>query len=201
MVQPNFIPRTLRGVGGVRLINLPGVEYPPEMLHVRQGHNRRDGRPYEQRPSWGISTREAAVILRCSTSAARLALHKHRIRCRAVREPGTSVGLYWDRNQVAQLAEKRYPIVKEVSGKLVTPAEACALLRVGRSSLHRYALKRWLHPQHVRVETAAGLRHRVYYRRAEVVKLGHHIRALRVRMAEMQQLLQEMASGGEGGQD
>ena len=195
MVQPNFIPRTLRGVGGVRLIDLPGVQYPPEMLHVRPGHNARNGLPYEAPPAWGISTREAAGILKCTSSAVRITLHRRQVRCRAVREPGMSLTLYWDRSEVDRLADRRHPVVGKVPAKLVTPTEACKLLGLARSSLHRYTCKRWLHPVHVRVPSGRGLHHRSFFRRAEVVKLAHHLRALRERRRQ----IQEAAAGGGSG--
>ncbi len=197
MVQPNFIPRTLRGVGGVRLINMPGVEYPSEVLHVRAGHNRSNGRPFKERPDWGISTSEAAALLHCSTSAARSTLHRKRVRCRVVSNAGIPRALFWDRKQVDALVGLRHPIIESPPDKFLTPDEACRMLAVGRSSLYRYAKRRWLRPLHVRQKTAQGMRHRVYYRRAEVVKLGNRLRALKARMDEMRRLLRDMVAGGE----
>ncbi len=192
MVQPNFIPRTLRGVGGVRLIDLPGVVYPPEMLRVREGRDRSNGQPYTEKPAWGISTREAAAMLRCSESAARISLHKKRVRCHMVREPGGSMGLFWDRRQVEKLAGARLPIIESVPGKFVDSSTAAEMLHVGRSSLYRYSKKKWLHPHRLRVLTPSGLRIHVYYRRDEVIKLMFHLRALHMRLEEMRRLLADM---------
>ncbi len=194
MVQPNFIPRTLRGVGGVRLIDLPGVVYPPEVLRVREGCDRTNGQPYTQRPSWGISSREAAALLHCSESAARIALHKKRVRCRSVQEPGVPTCLYWDKQQVEKIAAARLPIHESVPGKLVDSQAAAEMLQVGRSSLYRYSKKKWLHPIRLRLKTSLGLRNHVYYRRDEVIKLKRRLGALRMRLAEMRQLLAEMSS-------
>ena len=194
MVQPNFIPRTLRGVGGVRLIDLPGVNYPPEMLRVRAGHDRSSGRPYTEKPDWGISTREAAQMLACSESAARIAMHKKRIRCRLVREPGSPVRLFWNRKQVEKLVAQRLPIVESVPAKLVDSETAVTLLRVGRSSLYRYSERKWLHPIRLRVQTPLGPRIHLYYRRGELTKLRYRLNALQLRMSEVRRLLSSMSA-------
>ncbi len=194
MVQPNFIPRTLRGVGGVRLIDLPGVNYPPEMLRVRAGHDRSNGRPYAEKPDWGISTREAAALLSCSESAARIALHKKHVRSRLVREPGSPVRLYWNRKQVEKLAAQRLPIVENVPTRYVDSETAVALLRVGRSSLYRYSERKWLHPLRLRVQTPLGPRIHLYYRRDELTKLRYRLNALQLRMTEVKLLLSSMSA-------
>ncbi len=194
MVQPNFIPRTLKGVGGVRLIDFPGVVYPPEMLRTREGRDRSNGEPYTERPAWGISSREAAAVLHCSESAARIALHKKRVRCRLVKEPGTPGCLYWDRRQVEQIAGARLPIHESVPGKMVDSQEAADLLEVGRSSLYRYSKKKWLHPVRLRLQTPSGLRIHVYYRRDEVLKLKFRLRALHMRLEEMHRFLADIST-------
>ncbi len=194
MVQPNFIPRTLRGVGGVRLIDFPGVVYPPEMLRVREGRDRTNGQPYTERPVWGISSREAAARLHCSESAARIALHKKRVRCRMVREPGAAVRLFWDKKQVEKIAVARLPIHESAPRKMVDSQTAAAMLEVGRSSLYRYSKKKWLHPIRLRLQTPSGLRIHVYYKRDEVIKLKFRLGALHMRLAEMRKLLADMSS-------
>ncbi len=192
MVQPNFIPRTLKGAGGVRLIDFPGVVYPPEMLRVRESRERNQGEPYRERPVWGISSREAAEMLHCSESAARIALHKKRVRCRVVREPGAAACLFWDKKQVEKLARARLPILDAVPPRFVDSRTAAEMLQVGRSSLYRYSKKRWLHPYRLRLRTPSGLRVHVYYRRDELMKLKFHLNALHMRMAEMRRLLSDM---------
>ncbi len=194
MVQPNFIPRTLKGVGGVRLIDFPGVVYPPEMLRVREGRDQSSGQPFTERPAWGISSKEAANMLHCSESAARIALHKKHVRCRQVREPGASLCLYWDRRQVEKIASSRLPIQERAPGKMVDSQTAASMLEVGRSSLYRYSKKKWLHPVRVRLQTPAGLRIHVYYKRDEVIKLKLRLGALHLRLAEMRRLLADMST-------
>ncbi len=194
MVQPNYIPRTLRGVGGVRLINLPGVVYPPEMLRAPESCDQKKKEAiHTQRPEWGISSRKAAELLHCSESAARIALHKKRVRCRVVREPGISACIYWDRKQVEKIAAARLPILESVPPRMVDSQTAASILQVGRSSLYRYSMKRWLHPVRLRLCTPSGLRVHVFYRRDEVMKLKLRLSALHMRMAEMRQLLADMS--------
>ncbi len=195
MVQPNYIPRTLRGVGGARLIDFPGVVYPPEMLRAQEPREVIPVAPSRERPVWGIPSREAAALLQCSESAARIALHKRRVRCRTVREPGGTVCLYWDKKQVEKLASSRLPILDSVPGKLVDSRVAAEILQVGRSSLYRYSKKKWLHPIRLRLQTPSGLRIHVYYKRDEVMKLKLRLGALHMRLAEMRQLLADMSAG------
>ncbi len=200
MVQPNFIPRTLKGVGGVRLIDFPGVVYPPEMLRSGESRKPNPGQTYTERPVWGISSREAAALLRCSESAARIFLHKKHVRCCMVREPGGICGLYWDRKVVQKIARTRLPVHDSVPDKLIDSRTAADLLEVGRSSLYRYSKRKWLHPVRLRLQTPSGPRLHVYYRRDEVIKLKLHLRALHMRLAEMQRLLADMA-GEEGDEE
>ncbi len=196
-VQSNGLPRTLRGVGGVRLIDMPGVVYPPEMLRVRPGCDKASGKPATEPPVWGISSRVAAKMLRCSESAARIALHKNNVRYREVREPGKNTCLYWDKQRVEKLASARLPIAEEQPEKMVDSETAAKLLGVGRSSLYRYSNRKWLHPVRMRLKTEAGLRIHVYYRKAEVIKLKLRLNALHMRLAEMKQLLADITADQE----
>lgn len=188
MVRPNFIPRTLRGVGGVKLFDLPGVIYPKEVLRAKPGMNRKSGKPYSEPPPWGISTREASVILCCTPAAARLSLHKHRVTYRLVSQPGHPLSLYWKKDQVLQLAQSRLPLVREQPPKLISSEEALRLLGVGRSSLHRYTIRGRLHVTQVRFMSPRGTRKRAYFQRAEVVRLAHHLRALRRQAMQLREM-------------
>ncbi len=169
------------------------------MLRENAGRNRNNGQPCTQRPAWGISSREAATLLCCSESAARIALHKKRVRCRLVREPGVPARLFWDRKQVEKIVATRVPIIEHVPGKLIDSQTAAHILQVGRSSLYRYSKKKWLHPYRMRLQTSSGLRIHVYYRRDEVIKLKFRLSALHMRLAEMRQLLADM--GNTSGQE
>ncbi len=199
MVKPNFIPRTLRGVGGVKLFDLPGVIYPQEVLRVKPGMNRKNGKPYTEPPPWGISTREASVILGCTPAAARLSLHKHHVTYRLVSQPGHPMSLYWKKDQVLKLAQSRLPLIRQQPPKLITSAEALHILGVGRSSLHRYAMRGRLHVTQVRFMSSRGARRRTYFQRAEVVRLAHHLRALRKQAEQLRRM--ERAAGSDDWND
>ena len=60
------LPRTLIGVNGVRLINIPGVYYPPHMLTEKTQRERHLPVILSKPPAWAISSRQAAEILGCT---------------------------------------------------------------------------------------------------------------------------------------
>ncbi len=200
MVQPNFLPRTLRGVGGVRLIDLPGVYFPPEMLHESEEGERRRPPLGTVRPAWGISSRDAAALLGCTSASARDYLSRKKVRHERVHEPGCPICLYWHRRQVEKLAAARQPFDEAVPDKLVDEAEACALLRVGRSTLFRYKSRKWLKVYSLRFRTARGARTRHYYRRDQVVKLRGRLNAMKLREGELATLRREIRRGGREGE-
>lgn len=189
MVKPNYIPRTLVGVGGVRLFDMPGVVYPKEVLHVERGMDRASGKPYKKIPSWGIDTAAAATILHSSCSSARAVLHRHKVAYRKVCVSGGTPRLYWRRSQVEAIAARRGPLVKQCPARMVDSETARKMLGVGRSTLYRYVRKRLLHEKQVRLMTMRGTRKKAYYLRAEVAKLAARMRAIRARERELTRLL------------
>lgn len=189
MVKPNFIPRTLVGVGGVRLFDIPGVVYPKEMLRPARGMSRDSGKPYSKVPSWGIDTATAAGMLHSSRSSARAVLHRHKIGYRLVAVSGGPPRLYWRRKQVEALAARRGPLVKQCPARMVDSVTARAMLGVGRSTLYRYVHRRLLHEKQVRLVTPRGTRVKAYYLRSEVAKLAARMRAIRARQQELTHLL------------
>lgn len=190
MVKPNFIPRTLIGVGGVRLFDMPGVVYPKEVLRVPRGMNRDNGKPYTKIPSWGISTSEAAAMLGSTCSSARAVLHRHNISYRRVVISGGPARLYWRKSQVENLVARRVPRVKQCPARMVDSETARRMLGgIARSTLYRYVHRRLLHEHQVRLVTAKGARLKAYYLRAEVAKLAARMRAIRRRAQELDMLL------------
>ena len=117
------LQRTLTGVGGVRLIEMAGVQYPERVLRARPGYERSSGEAYREAPPWGISTRHAARLLGCSDSAARDYLHRHRVRFRVVAEPGRPCCNYWQRSAVLALVKERGEIVTRNPERLMVPLE------------------------------------------------------------------------------
>lgn len=188
MIKPNFIPRTLRGVGGVRLYDIPGVIYPKEVLQAARGTEQTSGKPYTTVPAWGITTREAARLLSCTPAAARMAMQRRKVRYRLVMEPGNVPRLYWNRKQIERMAEARLPIVTRLPAKMVTAEQALAILHVCRSSLHRYARKERIREYRVRLMTPGGTRKVCYYLKADVKKLAARLNAIRAHEAEVERL-------------
>lgn len=188
MVRPNFIPRTLRGVGGVRLYDIPGVTYPKEVLVIKAGFNHKDGQPYPHVPGWGVTSREAAQLLGNSPSAARTWLHRRKVPFRFVDEGGQTLRLYWRKDRVEELAKQRLPIIKTCPSTLITASEARRILHIGRSSLHRYQEKGRVKAYKVRKPSGKGLRTCSYFDRDEIQHLAKHLGILREKETELQQL-------------
>lgn len=181
--------RTLVGVGGVLLYDMAGVVYPSEMLRARKGYMRGSGEVYREVPEWGMSTRQAARVLGCSDAAARSYLHRHRVPFRVVAEPGRPCINYWRRNCVLALVKERGEIVKRCPARMMSAAQAMAVLGVGRSTLQRYVRGGMLRQVKLRVLTGCGLKCRAFFLGAQVRMLAAHMRAVRAKEAEWRALL------------
>lgn len=181
MLGPRSLPRTLRGVGGVRLIDMPGVKYPDSMLHGPKGSDARSGKPHARPPDWGISTREASELLGITVRATRALLTRHKSDCQLVARPGRCACMYWERKLVDRILAKRMPMVSKVPEKLCSAHEACYILLIGRSSLSRYVKRGLLQEYRFRLATATGVRLLSYYLRSDVRKLAARRNAARMR--------------------
>lgn len=172
----NTIKRTLIGVGGIRLIAHPGVIYPQEMLRSRPGMKRKTGVAYANVPAWGITTREAARMLRCSPTAARQRLHRRKVHYHLVKRTDGPPAIYWKLSQVEKLTNELHPLLNKPPRKLLDSVEAAKLLGMARSALYRYARKGILHVCNVRVMTPKGPRDRCFYKRNEILSLSAVLR-------------------------
>ncbi|MBQ4594167.1 MAG: hypothetical protein IJA81_06020 [Akkermansia sp.] len=92
MVRRNIIPRRLIGARGVRLFDIQGLKYPAEMLRAVEEEEVED-----TPPAWGISTAEAAEILGCRPSSARMLLDKTEVRKCKVKRESKPPTWYWDK--------------------------------------------------------------------------------------------------------
>jgi len=185
MTIPNFMPLTLKGVGGKRYLKMPGVIYPDQVLKVMPGHNPEDGKPYKAVPAWGIGSQEAANMLGCTVSAARAMMHQAKVPFRVVLDGKSPKRVYWHRDAVARFADERKPAVESVSPSLIDTVQAMKILGRGRSTLNRFSAMGRLHPVQVRRVSDSGTRLRNYYLRSEVVKLRHYLRAMEEKAAEL----------------
>ena len=184
MLSPRLLPRTLRGVGGIRLIDMPGIRYPDAVLHGPKGSDGVNGRAHTEPPRWGVSSRQAAEMLGVSPRTARALLNHNKARFQLVAQKGTSACLYWDRRVVQRLVAKRLPLVKKIPDKLCSSREACYILMIARSTLLRYVKMKLLKEYTIRHVTATGVRCVSYYLRADVRKLAAKRNAARVRAEE-----------------
>ena len=187
MLGPHSLPRTLLGVGGARLIDMPGVRYPDSMLHGRRGSDESSGKAYALPPAWGMSSRQAAEALGVSVRTARALLNRHKARYRLVLQRGRPACLYWERNVVKRLLASRMPLVRKIPAKLCSAAEACCILMVARSTLFRYVKQGALQEYKIRYATDSGVRLLSHYLRADVRRLAARRNAARVRALSMQQ--------------
>ena len=162
------------------------------MLITKVGLNQKSGKPYTEAPiSWGITTNAAARILGCSASAARSALHRHKVPFRIVREEGQSLRLFWHKGRVQKLAERRLPVLSKKQDNLLDSTEAMRILGVVRSTLYRYERSGLLSVTKVRKPSSRGLRSCSYYRRADVIQLAEYLSHLRAKELEMRSFRQQ----------
>lgn len=175
------LPRTLKGVGGARLINMPGVKHAESALVARKGTDARSGLPYTTPPPWGISTHEAAELLGITPRATRALLTRHKSKHHLVARPGHCACMYWERRMVERMLALRMPMVSSIPDKFCSAHEACVILVVGRSTLSRYVKRGLLKEYHFRHATATGVRLLAYYLRADVRKLVARRNAARAR--------------------
>lgn len=180
MVSPARLPRTLVGMGGIRLINVPGVRYPDRLFHAEAGMNPSTGQPYD-RPLYNtVSTAEAAKILGRGNSSSHALLRKKDIPFYYVRQKGDGKKLmYWDREAVKSLIKGLPPVQKKLPPTMIKARDAILLLGVVRSTLYRYVASGKLTEIRRRVMTAKGYRHQCLYLKSEVMKLKAWRRARR----------------------
>lgn len=162
--------RTLEGVGGAKLWNIPGVVYPDEML--AHPHKRHRVTLVSAPPKNYISSAAAAAMLGNSRSACRAYLHKHRVRSVMVAQRGGAAVNYYPLRSVQRLAESRPPIVTEPPAGCIDSAATRALLQVGRSTLFRYIQRGRLEEIKVRYRAKGCTREKEFYPLEQVQKLA-----------------------------
>ena len=118
-------PPYIIGAGGIRLLNIKGLIYPPEALHDAPKEE-----IHTSPPVWGISTPEAAALLRCTPASARILLHKKDVDFCKVHRYGKAPLLYWRRSQVQHIATHRHTSMKHKPKSFITAEEAHSLLNV-----------------------------------------------------------------------
>lgn len=187
------LPRTLVGVGGIRLINIPGVRHSESFLKVEQGMNALTGKPYKAPPEKAMTTREAAVLMRRSISSAYNFLRKHRVTYYYVESGDGKVCTYWNRKEICLLEESLPKIELHVSKEYITARDALKVLQVVRSTLYRYVASGKLREFRRRVMTRRGYRYHSLFLRSEVMKLAAWRRACVWKSTERKSLARSCA--------
>lgn len=179
MVRRNIVRRSLIGVGGVRLFDVPGLVYPPEML-VEQPPSQHD--MLTEIPPWAISIGHAAAILHCCPSSARILLNKADVEKCKVKLPRMNPAYYWRKSQVEAVAAARPQELSAVPESYMSATDTARYLNVARSTLNRYLQHGVLASLLVRFRTPAGaLCLKQFFLRDDVEKLHLYRSAMRRR--------------------
>lgn len=174
-VRPNSLMRTRRGLGGVKLFNIPGVIYPESLLVAKPGMEPHTGQPYPAPPPNSIDSAQAAAWFGILVSSVRLLLHRRKVRFYIVQKPGCPRCLYWSRAQVLRLL-KKFP--QDAPGRprgMLTLREAMERLPCSRSSLQRHTSSGRVRVLARRVKTASGMRTIYYYHAGDIKKLRGYL--------------------------
>ena len=177
MIRPNTIPRTLIGGNGERFYDIPGLVYPKEVLYP-QPIEKDDELSYEV-PPWGISTDEAAAMLNCLNSSARVLMRKHGITRVMVRRRMRPPISYWHKGEIEALIQRRVKEVNSMPKQYLNTEEACHLLNISHTTLYRFIRYGKIKGMRVRFRSEKGIRLRYFFNRSEVRLLRYHIEALK----------------------
>ena len=180
-VRRNRIPRSLIGVGGVKLYDIPGVIYPQEML-VQSAPPDKEEKEEEiltRPPLWGIPTEEVARQLGCTVSAARMRMKRNGVERVKVRNSKGILLSYWRREQVRKLCTNTTELVESMPSSYLTAAATAHLLQISRSSLSRYEKLGKLKSIRVMFRTGEYKCIKSYYLRSEVRRLSYHLNSMR----------------------
>lgn len=175
ILQSNSLMRTRRGLGGVKLFNIPGVIYPESMFAAPPGMHPRTGLPYSRPPANTVSTYAVAKRLGILPSSARALLRRHKVRFYIVQAGTAPWTKYWSRRQVQRLLEKmpRQP-ARQPRGTL-TLHQTMELLPCSRSTLQRHTANGRVRVVVRRHATPRGLRAVYYYNAADVKNLRTYL--------------------------
>lgn len=174
-LQPNQLLRTKRGLGGIRLLDHPGVFYPKSVLVAAPGMHPNTGKPYRKPPANTISSAGAAALFGICTSAMRLRLHRHKVRFYFVRESVRAVTLYWSLRQVQALHAKVVEFSATPPRGMVDWRRAIEMLPCSRTSLQRHARNGRVRVRRLRGNTASGTQTICYYNVADLKKLRTYL--------------------------
>lgn len=174
-LQPNKLMRTKRGLGGIRLLDHPGVFYPKSVLVAPPGMHPNTGLPYRKAPANTISSAQAAAIFGICTSAVRMHLHRHKVRFYFVRDSAHSITAYWSLRQVQTLHSKVAEFAASPPRGMVDWRRALEILSCSRTTLQRHAANGRVRVRRLRRPTSSGTQTVCYYNVADLKKLRTYL--------------------------
>ena len=174
-VRPNSLMRTRRGVGGVKLFNVPGVIYPESLLVAKPGMNPKTGSPYQLPPPNTVDSVQAGSWFGIKASSARILLHRNKVRFYIVQKNGCSRTLYWSRAQVLRLLKKFPQETLTKPRGMLTLRQAMGRLPCTRSTLQRHTVSGRVRVLPRRIKTTSGMRIVYFYHAGDIKKLGEYL--------------------------
>ena len=178
MIRPNTIPRTLIGSKGERFYDIPGLVYPKEVLYP-QPPQQNEAEMINEPPPWGISTKEAAALLNCRNSSARVLLRKHGITRVMVKRRMRPPISYWHKGEIEALMQRRVKEVDSMPTQYLSTDDACRQLNISHTTIYRFIRYGKIKGMRVRFRTEKGIRLRYFFRLSQVRLLKYHVEALK----------------------
>lgn len=177
MIKRNMIPRTLRGANGERFYDIPGLVYPKHVLSPPPPKPKKN--LTHEVPPWGITTPEAAAMLGCRDSSARVLMRRNGITRVEVSRPHRPPISYWHKKELEALIQRRIKEVNSIPPNYISTDDACRMLNVCSTTLTRLAQKGKLQMLRVRFRSDKGVRIKLFFRRSQVRLIRYHMEALR----------------------
>lgn len=174
-LQSNRPMLTRRGLGGMKLFNIPGVVYPQSVLEAQPGMHPRTGCPYSKPPPNTLSTGAVAMRLGIRASSARSFLHRHKVRFYIVQYGSSPRMKYWSRHQVQRLLAKMPQQSEKRPRGTLTLRQAMEQLPCTRSTLQRHTANGRVRVVVRRQATPYGMRAVFYYNAADVKRLSSYL--------------------------
>lgn len=174
-IQPNVLLRTKIGLGGIRLLDYPGLTYPDSVLKAAPGMHPQTGKPYSRIPLNTVSSAQAAAMLGTSISSARLRLHNHKVRFYFVQSGTGHTSLYWSRRKVQELVDGAAKKARAVPRGMVGWRQAVQMLPCTRSSLLRHVKRGRVRIRRLRMATISGMQTFCFYNVADLKKLRTYL--------------------------
>lgn len=174
-IQPNVLLRTKIGLGGIRLLDYPGITYPDSVLKAAPGMHPQTGKPYSRPPANTVSSSQAAAMLGSSIPCARMRLHRNKVRFYFVQVGTSHTTLYWSRRKVQELVDLAAKKARNAPRGMVTWRQALEILPCKRSSLQRHVKNGRVRTRWLRMPTVSGIQTVRFYNVADLKKLRTYL--------------------------